>query len=72
MNAPFIQPWRKGDQGLAPTRPAPRTHGWFWAEAEREVGDLYRDRPALRDARVREVYAMLRQIDKHYTRNARI
>jgi len=70
MNAPFSLRQRKGDQGLAPTRPAPRTEGWYRSQAERE----YRNMPEgpLKRANIADFIAAAREIDRHYIKNARI
>lgn len=57
--------------GLA-RRPEPRSEQWYRAEAERELGDLYRDMPGVRELRIREIITMLRMPDRAYCANARV
>jgi len=72
MNAPFSHPWRKGDQELAPTRPAPRTEGWYRSQAELQAGHLYRDRPGVRELHIQDIIRALKKIDGAFIKNARI
>lgn len=58
MNAP----WKRGDQGLAPTRPAPRTEGWYRSQAEHQYAGMAES--LVKRAKVRDFITYLKQIDK--------
>jgi len=61
-----------GELGLTTVRPVPRSEEWYRAQAEEQVGDLYRDTPGVRELRIRELMDMGRQIDRAYCNNARV
>jgi len=61
-----------GELGLTTVRPMPRSEEWYRAQAEEQVGDLYRDMPGVRELRIRKIMGMLRKIDRAHCANARV